>query len=575
MRSLVAALLVSTLGGCDGGSSASPAPSGSGSASTATAPSTAQRFSREEHAAIARITAESIRGPLRYLSDDALEGRGPATRGSELAMKYIAAEYEAMGLQPGGDGGGYLQKVPLVGMAVTLPPAVTFGQVGGATLSLRVGEDVIIRPGRQDAHLSFDASDVVFVGYGIVAPEAQWDDYKDADVRNKVVLVMNDDPAQDPKLFEGKTRTWYGRWDYKYLEAARHGAAAAIVIHSDASAGYPWQVVTSSWSSSEKFELPAGEEPRLVAKMWATEKASRALAAFGGQDLDALRTSAGSRSFRPIPLGVRTSIAFDATVRRVESANVAGVLPGRDPKLAAEVVAFTAHHDHLGVGVARGGDTIYNGALDNASGVATILAVARAAAAGRHPRRSLLFLAVTAEEQGLLGSEWYVRHPTFAPEAIAADINVDSVNPFGATTDVGDVALGRSSLDEVVAAVARAQGRTVHGDPYPDRGTFYRSDQFSFAKIGVPVIDLRGGPSYVGRPPEWGRQQFEAFERTRYHQPSDQLDETWDFAGVVQDAQLMLVAALRIGNADAKPAWRPGVTAFTGPASPPGSPGGP
>jgi Zn-dependent M28 family amino/carboxypeptidase len=553
LASLVSIASIASIA-CDGATSSSPAPPASSVVSAPPRP----RPSRAEREASARVTAANIVGPLRYLSDDLLEGRAPGTRGSELAIKYIASEYEAMGLQPGGDGGTWLQKVPLVGLTASLPPAVRFDRPGAASLALGVGEDVMVRPGRQTTHLSFDAPDVVFVGYGIVAPDQQWDDYKDADVRGKVVLVMNDDPSSDPKLFEGKARTWFGRWDYKYLEAARHGAAAAIVIHTAASAGYPWQVVASSFPASEKFELPAGEEPRLEARMWATEKGSRAIAALGGKDLDALRASAESRDFRPVPLGVHTALAFDASLRQVESANVVGVLPGRDAKLGREAVVFTAHHDHLGVGTPKNGDAIYNGALDNASGVASMLAIARAAAQGRRPRRSLVFLAVTAEEQGLLGSFWYARHPTFAPELIAANLNIDCINRFGATTDVSYVGYGRSSLDAVVESVAGAQGRTVRGDAYPSRGSFYRSDQFSFARIGVPVIDATGGPTFVGRPPGWGREQFENYERTRYHQPSDELDASWDFAGAVEDAQLLLVSAMRIAEADGMPTWRVG-----------------
>jgi hypothetical protein len=428
---------------------------------------------------------------------------------------------------------------------------------GAPALSLSVPEDLVVVAGTQGGHATLDASDVVFVGYGIVALEYQWDDYKDVDVRGKVVLVMNDDPSDDPALFAGKARLWYGRWDYKYLEAARHGAAGAIVIHTTPSAAYPWQVVVSS-NSREKFELPEHGEPRLVAKMWATEDASRKIAALGGKDLDALRRDAQTRAFRATPLGSKLAFPLEAAVRRIDSANVLGVLPGSDASLSRQVVVFTAHHDHLGVGLPKNGDAIYNGAVDNASGVAALLTLARAAAGGDPPKRSMLFMAVAAEEQGLLGSEWYSEHPTFAAADIAADVNIDGIDVDGKTSDVGFTGLGKSSLDDVVTAVAAAQGRTVHGDPFPEKGAYYRSDQFSFAKIGVPGIYLKGGPSFMGRPPGWGEERTTDYEAHRYHQPSDEYDPTWDLSGAVEDLQLLLVAATRVADAAEMPAWKPG-----------------
>lgn len=557
----IAALLASGGAACARGSGSS-----STAASSASAPSPAPaHLSRAEKAIASRITAASVSGPLRFLSDDLVEGRGPGTRGDEIAIRYIASEMEAMGLSPGGDGGGWLQKVPLVGITTHVPSSVKLTSMSAPdrSLELSVPADFVLMSGTQDAHAVLDAADVVFVGYGIVAPEYYWDDYAGVDVRGKVVLVMNDDPSDDPALFGGKTRLWYGRWDYKYLEAARHGAAGAIVIHTTPSAAYPWQVVVSS-NVGEKFELPARPgEPRLVAKMWATEDASRKIAALGGQDLDALRKQASSRGFHPTALGVHVHVAFDNDLRRIESANVLGVLPGSDPALARQAVVFTAHHDHLGVGRPKDGDSIYNGALDNASGVASLLAMARAAtesAASKEarPRRSLLFMAVTAEEQGLLGSEWYCEHPTFPPGDIAANLNVDGINRWGKATDVGFVGFAKSSLDDVVVAAAAAQSRTVHGDPFPEKGMFYRSDQLSFAKIGVPGIYLRGGPSYVGRPPGWGEARVREYEALHYHQPSDEFDGSWDLSGAVDDLRLLLVAGLRIADAPALPAWKRG-----------------
>jgi Zn-dependent M28 family amino/carboxypeptidase len=313
-----------------------------------------------------------------------------------------------------------------------------------------------------------------------------------------------------------------------------------------------------SSNTGERFELPAGGEPRLQQKMWATEDASRRIASLGGKDLDALRASAERREFRPVALGTHLSLAVTSTVRRLEGENVIGVLAGADPRLKAEAVVFTAHHDHLGIRAPKNGDEIYNGAVDNASGVALMLAIARAAS-GEHPRRSLIFAAVTAEEQGLLGSEWFCRKPTVPAGRIAADLNMDSVNNKGRTSDFGFVGYGKSSLDAVVESVAAAQGRQVHGDPFPEKGAFYRSDQFNFARIGVPAIFGRGGPTYRGRPADWGRQQEELYERERYHQPSDEYDaHNWDLAGAAEDGQLLLVTALRVANDTRLPAWKPG-----------------
>jgi Zn-dependent M28 family amino/carboxypeptidase len=299
-------------------------------------------------------------------------------------------------------------------------------------------------------------------------------------------------------------------------------------------------------------------EPRLVARMWATEDASKKIAALGGKDLDALRKAAESRDFRPVSLGVKSQLAFTNKTRTVDSENVIGVLPGSDATLAQQAVVYTAHHDHLGIGGAKDGDSIYNGAVDNASGVAAMLSIAHAAALAPRPKRSLVFVAVAAEEQGLLGSEYYCAHPTFPAGSIAADLNMDAINVHGKTTDVGFTGFGKSSLDAVVVALAKAQGRTVHSDPFPDKGGFYRSDQFSFAKIGVPSVFLSGGPSYVGKPAGWGQEQEELFEKLHYHQPSDEYDDTWDMGGAIEDAQLMLLAGLRIANDPALPAWNPG-----------------
>jgi Zn-dependent M28 family amino/carboxypeptidase len=428
-------------------------------------------------------------------------------------------------------------------------------------VDLRAREDFIAYAGTAQTESRLDAAEVVFVGYGIVAPEYQWDDFKGADLKGKVLLVMNNDPEDDPALFAGKTRLYYGRWDYKYDMAARVGAAGAIVIHTTPSAGYKWQVVQTSWTG-EQFSLPAASgDPALTVKAWATEEACRGIARLAGQDLDALRAAAQKRDFRPVPLGVSLSLVLRSDVQKKQTANVIARLPGGDPALAAEAVIYTAHHDHLGTkpGGPAGQDAIYNGALDNASGVAALLAIAEAMKAlPERPRRGILFASVGGEEQGLLGSKYLAANPPVAPGRLAADINMDGINIWGRTKDVVAVGLGKSSLDDWIRLLAAAQGREVAGDPFPDHGSFYRSDQFSLARIGVPAAYLKAGTSVVDRPPGWGREQQEAFVAKDYHQPSDELRDDWNLEGAVEDTELLFYLGVKVANTTPMPAWRPG-----------------
>jgi Zn-dependent M28 family amino/carboxypeptidase len=360
-------------------------------------------------------------------------------------------------------------------------------------------------------------------------------------------------------LFAGETRLWYGRWDYKYLTAAKQGAAGAIIIHTQPSAGYPYQVVQTSWTG-EAFELPAGDEARSQVLGWFTEDAARDLIAMAGFDLDELREAAYNRDFEPVPLGITTSIGMDVTINRVQTANVLALLPGSDPELKDEVVIYTAHHDHLGIGTPNeDGDEIYNGAMDNSTGVAQIMAIAKAMKAlPEAPRRSILIALVGAEEQGLLGSQWYAENPTFAPGKIAANLNYDGGNIWGHTHDITFIGLGKSSIDQIMSAIAGEQGRVVKPDQFADRGSFYRSDQFNFAKIGVPAMYLRTGTDFVDRPPEWGREQQDHFTDVNYHQPSDHYDPSWNFEGMVSDALLGFWTGLAIANADEMPLWNAG-----------------
>jgi Zn-dependent M28 family amino/carboxypeptidase len=505
------------------------------------------------------ITRGSLEAPIRYLADDLLEGRGPSSRGDELARLYLQTSLESLGFQPGGPNGAWQQPVDMVGITATLPETWDF-KAGGESVSLKRSEDYMAASGVEKEQSVLDNAPLVFVGYGIQAPEYQWDDFKGMDVKGKVIVMLNNDPDWDPTLFAGKRRLFYGRWTYKYESAARQGAAAAIIVHTTPSAGYPWQVVQTSWSG-EKFDLPASPgQPRIQVKGWATEPAMRRLLKAAGQDLDKLVAQAHSRDFKPVPLGITTSLALHNKVERVKTANVAGLLPGSDPKLKDEVVIFTAHHDHLGVGKPdASGDRIYNGAIDNAAGDAQVLAIAKAfAALPERPRRSVLILFVAAEEQGLLGSQYYAEHPTFPAGRIAANINYDGGNVLGRSTDITYIGLGKSSLDSVIKAVAARQGRTVEGDQFPDRGFFYRSDQFNFAKIGVPAIYLNAGTSFRGHDKEWGKQRVEEYEAHRYHQPSDQWDPKWTYDGMIEDAQLGFYCGLTIAQNPILPAWNPG-----------------
>lgn len=507
------------------------------------------------------VDAGGLAAHVRFLASDLLEGRAPGSRGDELARAYLASQLEAAGFAPGAADGTWQQRFEMVGLTSQLPASWRF-RAGDAELDLAARSEWIAGTGVQAPVAEIAEAEIVFAGYGIQAPEHDWDDFKGADLRGKVLLLLNDDPDWDPDLFAGKTWLYYGRWTYKYESAARQGAAAAIVIHTTPSAGYPWQVVRTSWGG-EQFELPARDEPRIQIAAWTTEEASRRLAALGGHDLDQLIASARSRDFRPVPLGVTTSLRLEVLSRRVETANVLGLLRGSDPRLAEEVVVLTAHHDHLGVGDADArGDGIYNGALDNATGCAQLLEIAQALGAiapiASKPRRSVLIAFVAAEEQGLLGSAHYAAHPTFAAGRIAANLNVDSANIYGRTRDVTYIGYGRSSLDLVVERAAAAQGRIVQGDQAPEKGSFYRSDQFNFARIGVPAVYLDPGTDFIGPNAAGARRRQQAYESTCYHQPCDELGDDWVWDGMVEDTQLALAVTLAIADADELPAWHPG-----------------
>lgn len=512
------------------------------------------------------ININALRAHIKFLSDDQLEGRGTGAPGGELAAKYIAAQLEALGIKGAGEQGSYFQPVSLVGVKAD-PNTVLTVSSGDKRETFKFGDEYVAFTGAQAAEADVN-TELVFVGYGIDAPEQKWNDYKGAasDYRGKIlVMLVNDPPATpaEPNLFGGRTLTYYGRWTYKYEEAARRGAAGAILLHTDESAGYPWSVVRTS-NGSWRFDIAReanDKSPYLKIRSWMTDAAAHRMMQLAGQNLEDLRRRAASRDFQPVKLNLTASINLKSEVKRVKAPNVVGILPGRDPKLRDEYVVFSAHWDHLGVGEPdKRGDRIYNGAVDNASGVASILAIAEALTKlpeSEKPRRSILFLFPTAEEQGLLGAEWYSKHPLVPLKKTAADINLDSMNVLGPTSDFVPLGAERSSLKTVAEEIAKERGMTVTPDPRPEQGSFYRSDHFPFAKVGVPSISLKEGSSYVGHTKEWGEQQFKAYNTAHYHQPSDEYSDSWNFEGMAQEAEIALAIGRRIADMQEMPRFNP------------------
>lgn len=518
-------------------------------------------FGPEVAEAAGVIDGGDLKSVVAELASDAYGGRGPGSEGDAMTRAYLERRLAELGYAPGA-ADGYQQPFELVGVTTEQPATWAFAPADGggdrAPVSFVQGTDFIVASGVQQDTATLDDAPVVFVGYGIEAPEYDWNDFGDADLSGKVLLMLNNDPDWDPELFAGERRLYYGRWTYKYESAARQGAAGAIIIHTTPSAGYPWQVVQTSWSGTQ-FELPQGDEPRLQAKGWLSEEAAARLLAHVGHDLSALVEAASRREFEPVPLGLSTSLTLNNALTRTGSANVLGLLRGSDPVLADQVVVITAHHDHLGTDPNAQGDGIYNGARDNAAGVAIALEIAEALTAlPEAPRRSVLINFVGAEEQGLLGSLYYARNPTFPAGRIAANVNFDGAGIWGETADLGFIGLGKSDLDHVAGAVAAHQGRTLTGDQDPSKGFYYRSDQFSFARIGVPGMFPRAGSRIAGKPDGWGKAQIDAYTTEDYHQISDELTDDWNFDGLVQDARFGLLATVMIANQDEMPRWAPG-----------------
>ena len=513
------------------------------------------------------LNEPTLKAHIKFLADDLLEGRGTGARGGEIAAKYIAAQLEAVGAKGAGENGSFFQPVSLVGVKADPGTVLTISGASGSE-SFKFADDFVAFTGAQTEAVDVDA-DLVFVGYGINAPEQKWNDYKgaDTDYRGKIlVMLVNDPPATsaEPNLFGGKALTYYGRWTYKYEEAARRGAVGVILLHTDQSAGYPWGVVRTS-NGSWRFDIArttGDTTPFLQFRSWVTDDAARRLMKLAGQDLDALRAKAATRDFNPVKLGLTGKLNLKSEVKRVAAPNVVGVIEGSDPQLKNEYVVYSAHWDHLGIGAPnKNGDTIYNGALDNASGVAVVLAIAETIARmppGERPKRSSLFLFPTAEEQGLLGAEWYSKHPVVPLDKTAANVNLDSMNVLGPTQDFVPLGAERSSLKTVVDAVARDLKLRVSPDSRPEQGSFYRSDHFPFAKVGVPSISLKEGDDYVGHSKEWGEEQFKAYNTAHYHQPSDEMRDTWDFRGMIQEGEIALAIGRMIADAPEKPKFNPG-----------------
>jgi len=513
-----------------------------------------------------RISENALRAHIKFLSDDRLEGRGTGAKGGETAALYVAEQFEAMGLKGAGAKGSFWQPVSLVGVKADPKTELRINGPDKAE-AFKFADDFVAFTGAQTERISVN-TELVFVGYGIDAREQKWNDYKGPadDYRGKIlVMLVNDPPATpaEPDLFGGRRLTYYGRWTYKFEEAARRGAVGALLLHTNESAGYPWSVVRTS-NGSWRFDIArtsSDKTPFLKVRSWMTDDAAQRMMQLAGLNLGDLRKQAATRDFKPVKLNLTASLDLNSEVKRVEAPNVAAILPGRDPKLKDEYVVYSAHWDHFGIGAPdKTGDTIYNGALDNATGVASVIEIAHALSSlppAERPRRSVLFLITTAEEQGLLGSEWYSRHPLVPVEKTAADINLDSMNILGPTRDFVPLGAERSTLKVVVEAIARERGLRISPDPRPEQGSFYRSDHFPFAKVGVPSISLKEGDDYVGRPKGWGEKKFKEYNDAHYHQPSDEFHDDWNFQGMIQEADFALAIGRRVADMNTMPKFNP------------------
>jgi Zn-dependent M28 family amino/carboxypeptidase len=525
----------------------------------ATAPPAVQR-------AMKSFDARALAVHDKFLASDLLEGRGPGTRGDDLAMEYIASQFELFGLQPAGDHGTYYQRVPLVGSR-TVPEksSISFVKEGAPAITPKYGDDFVTGDQTQKESNDLD-SELVFVGHGVQAPEYKWDDYKGLDTRGKTLVMLVDDPPAtpaEPDLFKGKTRTYYGRWTYKYEIGTAKGAQGVILIHTDDAAGYGWGVVRNSWGGEKSYLEVKPGAPALRFAAWVSEQLASQLFKGAGLDLNAMTKAAASRDFKPVPLGYRLSGKIVSAVRKFDSANVIARLPGSDPAHRDEGVLYSAHHDHFGIGKAdpKGdpNDTIYNGAIDNASGCALLIDSAHVwATSGVKPKRSIYFAAVAAEEQGLLGSEWLAENPPLPTGKIALGINYDAIPELGRVRDVSMIGIERQTFFADAQRIAKAMGIRIVPDLEPEQGHYYRSDHFNLAKAGVPAFSVDPGHDIVGKPAGWGKKMSDDYREHRYHEPSDQFDPKWDWTEGVEIAQLGFWLGWDAANSATMPNWVPG-----------------
>lgn len=505
------------------------------------------------------IRPEDIAGITRILSSDAFEGRGPATRGEELTIRYLEERFSALGLRPG-NGRSYLQEIRLTEV-VSRPAGGLVVKGARGERAFAFATEFVALSRRTIPRVEIEGSEIVFAGYGIVAPEYGWNDYRGLDVRGKTVVVLVNDPGfakRDVSLFRGRSMTYYGRWTYKYEEAARQGAAAVLIVHETEPAAYPWGVVQNSFTGPQMyFRAADGNGSRCAAEGWLTVDAARELFRLAGLSYDEARDAAARRGFEAMPLGLEASLALDNAIRDVVSSNVAALLRGS--ARPEECVVYMTHWDHLGVDTTRAGDRIFNGALDNATGVAGLLELAEAfTKLEKRPARSILFLAVTCEEQGLLGSEYYAEHPLVPLDRTVAAINMDALNIYGPMKDITVVGYGSSELDDYIVAAAAEQGRSVTPDPDSAKGTFFRSDHFSLAQRGVPVLYVGTGTDHVAHGTAWTKAQRDRYTSENYHKPSDEYDPTWDLRGMADDLRLLFAVGRRLADETTFPRWRDG-----------------
>ncbi len=512
------------------------------------------------------MTADEMMAHIKVLSSDQYEGRAPGTAGEDLTVAYLTEQFSRLGLKPGNPDGTYRQQATFIGITSKSKASLT---AGGKVMNLAFPGDYVAVSRRLSPEIKVESSDVVFVGYGVVAPEYGWDDYKGVDVKGKTIIMLINDPAVpdpndpgklDDTLFRGRAMTYYGRWTYKYEIASEKGAAAVIIVHETGPAGYPWEVVAGGWGR-ENMDIKSAEagSSRVPVEGWIHVDRAKELFAASGHDFEALKTAAVTKAFTPVALGAKASFTVENTVREFQSSNVVAKLEGGDPVLKDEIVVYMGHWDHLGRNLDLAGDQIFNGAADNASGIAAILEIAEAYTKLQPPpKRSILFMAVTGEESGLLGAKHYANNPLYPLERTLAVFNIDSLNQWGRTKDIVLVGRGNSTLDEVMTSAAADQGRVVKDDPEPEKGFFYRSDHFEFAKKGVPAMYADPGIDYIGKPEGYGQQKREEYTANDYHKVSDEVKPDWDLSGAVEDAQLLFLAGLRVAQADTWPEWKPG-----------------